>query len=154
VPNDQPPIVDLVVADLHERKAHGIREYGTPLQPWNGRDPLVDLYEELLDAAQYARQDLHERATLAPLLDELLRAAKAVVDTVKDPTDEPPAVRRLGAALGAYGSAHRKTRRQPPIPDPNEDYDHRRSTEFARQAMRTHLRERQDSRPATPGEGR
>jgi hypothetical protein len=145
VPNDHPPIVDLVVADLHRRKAHGIREYGIPLQPWNGRDPLVDLYEELLDAAQYARQDLHERATLAPLLDELLRAAKAVVDTVKpDRTDEHAAVKRLSAALGAYGFTHWDTRLQPPIPDSNEGYDHRRSMELARRAMRTNPRDEGD----------
>lgn len=127
VPNGHPHVVDLVTADLVTRKAHGIREYGTPLQPWNGRDPAVDLYEELLDAVQYARQDLHERATLAPLLDELLRAVKAVVDSVNpDRADENSAVLRLERAYGAYGSAHLHTRRQPAIPDPNENYDHRR----------------------------
>lgn len=59
--NDHPSIQDLVMADFAARKADGIRKYGTALQPFNGRDPLVDLYQELLDACQYCRQALAER---------------------------------------------------------------------------------------------
>lgn len=54
-PNDQPAVADLVMTDMLERRAHGAREYGTPLQIDNGRDPLQDLYEELLDGVVYAR---------------------------------------------------------------------------------------------------
>jgi hypothetical protein len=60
VPNDHPPIHDLVVEDILQRQALGIRRYGTPLQPHNGRQALVDLYEELLDAAVYCRQAIEE----------------------------------------------------------------------------------------------
>ncbi len=60
-PNNHPAIVDLVVADMQERKAEGIRRYHTPLQGFNGRSALQDLYEELLDAAMYIRQELYER---------------------------------------------------------------------------------------------
>lgn len=62
IPNTSTPIVDLVVADLVERKAHGIREYGTPLQAGNGRDMLLDTYEELMDAAVYIRGAIEERS--------------------------------------------------------------------------------------------
>lgn len=60
-PNDLPHIADLVVADIHTRKAAGLREYGTPLQPRNGRRALVDLYQEIIDAALYLRQEIWER---------------------------------------------------------------------------------------------
>lgn len=61
VPNDRPAIQDLVMADVAERKRVGIERYGTPLQAFNGRDALRDLYEELLDAVQYVRQLMYER---------------------------------------------------------------------------------------------
>lgn len=56
----RPHIADLVVADMIERKAIGVSRYGVPLRPHNGRDPLQDLYEELLDACNYVKQRLVE----------------------------------------------------------------------------------------------
>ncbi len=61
IPNDRPAVWDLVLADMAQRDQVGRRRYGTPLQPFNGRDGLRDMYEELLDAAVYARQLLFER---------------------------------------------------------------------------------------------
>ena len=55
-----PFIHDLVAQDLAKRKALGISKYGTALQAHNGRDALLDLYEELLDAAVYLRTLLEE----------------------------------------------------------------------------------------------
>lgn len=43
----------------------GRRKYGTPLQPFNGRDPLVDAYQEVLDLAVYLRQAIWEREVRA-----------------------------------------------------------------------------------------
>lgn len=60
-PNDRPFIQDLVMADLAERKEHGIRKYGTALQSGNGRDMLQDAYEEALDLAVYLRGAIDER---------------------------------------------------------------------------------------------
>ncbi len=51
----------LVLKDMEDRRKMGIEKYGTPLQPFNGRDPLVDLYQELLDACVYIRQAIEER---------------------------------------------------------------------------------------------
>lgn len=59
--NGHPAIQDLVVSDMAARKALGIQRYGTALQPFNGRDALRDLYEELLDGCNYIRQLLYER---------------------------------------------------------------------------------------------
>ncbi len=59
--NDLPAVWDLVVADMSARDKEGRRKYGVPLQPHNGRDVLIDLYQELLDAVVYARQAIFER---------------------------------------------------------------------------------------------
>lgn len=58
---DLPVIHDLVSAELYSRLAIGIKTYGTPLQPHNGRDALRDAYEEALDMACYLRQAMYER---------------------------------------------------------------------------------------------
>lgn len=59
-----PDILKLVIADMESRRAYGIEKYGQPLTTNNGRKPLVDLYQELLDAVQYTRQELEERKEL------------------------------------------------------------------------------------------
>lgn len=63
VPNAGRPIWELVVEDMKERDRVGRERYGTPLQAGNGRDALVDLYQELLDACVYIRQVIVERDT-------------------------------------------------------------------------------------------
>lgn len=61
VPNDLPAVWDLVRQDMAERDEVGRDRYGTPLQPWNGRDALTDAYSEALDLCVYLRQALYER---------------------------------------------------------------------------------------------
>lgn len=65
VGNDRPAIQDLVLADIAERKRLGIERYGRALQPHNGRDALVDAYQEVLDLAMYVRQEIEERSDAA-----------------------------------------------------------------------------------------
>jgi hypothetical protein len=52
---------DLVVHDMHGRDALGLRKYGRPLRPHDGRDTLQDAYEEALDLAVYLRKAMLER---------------------------------------------------------------------------------------------
>lgn len=59
--NTLPAVWDLVKRDMEARDNEGRRKYGVPLQPHNGRDPLIDLYQELLDAVAYCRQAIFER---------------------------------------------------------------------------------------------
>lgn len=97
VPNDGPHIADLVIADLQTgsqhgaarhpvadairaRKELGTARYGTPLQPFNGRDPLTDLIDEVLDACQYACQYVYERAAVDPDDPDLLAANALYAD--------------------------------------------------------------------------
>jgi len=56
----QTDVSPLLIKDIEARNAHGLKKYGTRLQTHNGRDALVDLYEELVDATQYARQVIEE----------------------------------------------------------------------------------------------
>lgn len=61
VQNDRPRVLDLVVADLLARAEMGKAKYGTYLQPCNGRDALMDAYQEALDLCMYLRQAIAER---------------------------------------------------------------------------------------------
>jgi hypothetical protein len=54
-------IADLVIADLNARREAGTRKYGTPLRSNNGRDALVDAYQEALDLCMYLRQEIEDR---------------------------------------------------------------------------------------------
>lgn len=61
-----------IETDLMERRALGLRRYGSLLQPGNGRDPLRDAYEEVLDLVAYFRQLIMARDEAVTLLVELL----------------------------------------------------------------------------------
>ena len=50
-----------VIEDMEARRLHGIEKYGVPVQPFNGRDPLIDAYQEALDLCVYLRQAIEER---------------------------------------------------------------------------------------------
>lgn len=62
IANEGTPVWDLVIADMKERDHVGRERYGTPLQTNNGRDALVDAYQEALDLVVYLRQAIAERA--------------------------------------------------------------------------------------------
>lgn len=55
VVNGRSFIQDLVIQDIEERKQLGIKKYGTLLQSGNGRDMLLDAYQEALDLVIYLR---------------------------------------------------------------------------------------------------
>lgn len=61
VVNDEPYVQRQVINDLEERLNHGIKEYGTGLQPFNGRNSPLDAYEEQLDKLVYLKQWVIER---------------------------------------------------------------------------------------------
>lgn len=57
-----------VISDMRTRHQVGIERYGVPLTAGNGRDSMVDAYQELLDFVVYTRTWLEERGieVLAP----------------------------------------------------------------------------------------
>lgn len=71
-------ILPLVLADLSERAKHGREKYGTMLRAHNGRDALVDAYQEAMDLVMYLRQAIEERGGLT--LDTRCPSAFAVED--------------------------------------------------------------------------
>lgn len=68
IPDDQ----SLVIADIETRREVGITRYGQGHRPFNGRNTLLDAYEESLDGAVYLRSLLRARATTkGDLIDHL-----------------------------------------------------------------------------------
>lgn len=55
-------ITELVIEDLKVRRSYGVSKYGRTLRAFNGRDSLLDAYQEALDLVQYLRQVIEERA--------------------------------------------------------------------------------------------
>lgn len=54
-------VLDLVIKDLNDRAQVGKEKYGTFLMTKNGRDALMDAYQEALDLVMYLRQVIEER---------------------------------------------------------------------------------------------
>lgn len=54
-------VANLVHEDLEARISEGRKKYGERLTTNNGRDTLLDLYQEMLDAVVYLRQVIYER---------------------------------------------------------------------------------------------
>lgn len=57
---NNPYLVDLVIRDLKDRKQFGLKKYGTALTANNGRNNLIDCYQELMDLLVYLRSEIEE----------------------------------------------------------------------------------------------
>ncbi len=84
----------------------GRRRYGVRLNPFNGRNPLQDLYEELMDACAYIKQEMVEREAIAaapatPDLRKLLERCHEYVDDSMGP-DRDLSCPICGGALGSH----------------------------------------------------
>ena len=55
------PVLAGVVSDLIARAEMGRQKYGTCLRTHNGRDALMDAYQEALDLVMYLKQCIMER---------------------------------------------------------------------------------------------
>jgi len=88
VPNDRTAVWEAVLADIAERDLIGKEKYGVRLQPFNGRKPLVDAYQEALDLVVYLKQAIMEE-------EENAKVVKEMRETVKEMQDD--------LAGGAYG---------------------------------------------------
>jgi hypothetical protein len=119
VSNDWPSAHDEAIKFLRSRKDLGQRRYGSVLQPFNGRDGLLDLQEELADALAYVtrlrqaqaahRDQLVEVATQALASSHAggRYLAEAVVDALVEHFPPRPALDReelVGAARKAFST--------------------------------------------------
>ena len=57
---DAPDLRHQVSLDLEGRAQFGEKKYGTRLKTNNGRNTILDLYQEILDAINYTKQGLLE----------------------------------------------------------------------------------------------
>ena len=64
-------INEMVIHDLRERSAIGMAKFGTHLQANNGRDPVLDWYQEQQDALLYAGQVVVEWKQMQKRIAEL-----------------------------------------------------------------------------------
>lgn len=69
--NEKPAVWSLVMRDMTERDIFGAEKYGTRLQPGNGRDFLLDAYQEALDLVVYLRGAIYERDEAATVKESL-----------------------------------------------------------------------------------
>jgi hypothetical protein len=89
-------VTPLVIKDLELRSKMGAEKYGETLRAFNGRNPLIDAYQEVLDLAQYLRQEIEEQAAKAARVDPF-----DVVDLQIEPVMAPCIVEK-GAVRDAY----------------------------------------------------
>lgn len=73
-------ITPLVCEDLMRRSKMGEAKYGTVLRADNGRNPLVDAYQETLDHACYLRQAMEEESEAQRIVRELRDLWKPTAD--------------------------------------------------------------------------
>jgi hypothetical protein len=62
--NDGTVVLDRVLKDFQDRAEVGKARYGTYLKTNNGREALVDAYQEAMDLVMYLKQELMERETV------------------------------------------------------------------------------------------
>jgi hypothetical protein len=62
----QAVVWEAVMDDIRARAAFGKAKYGTELMTHNGRDALVDAYQEALDLVMYLKQEIMERGDAGP----------------------------------------------------------------------------------------
>ncbi len=65
-------ILDYVIQDFQDRAEKGRAKYGTYLQAHNGRNALVDGYQEASDLVMYLRQQIVEREEETEMLKQVL----------------------------------------------------------------------------------
>lgn len=72
VANDNPVIHELLIEMIQQRLDLGIKKYGVPIKPFNGRRSLQDVLDELLDASVYVLQEIEERKALEKRIGHLV----------------------------------------------------------------------------------
>ena len=116
-PNDSRPILDLVIEDMRERDHIGRERYGTPLQAHNGRDAMVDAYQEALDLVAYLRQVIEERSDLREQRDRLKKVIAILEDDVaKVTSDRDQAIAGQGYTAAVGDRDPKPARATDPVP--------------------------------------
>ena len=65
---------------MKQRSLDGKAKYGTVLKTSNGRDPLIDAFQESLDLCMYIAQEILERAEVNGRLDKMMRRIESEIE--------------------------------------------------------------------------
>lgn len=87
------PVQAVLIEALKQRMDFGLKKYGRPLETHNGRDPLRDMWEEMLDMVSYFTQYILERGVELPGLEKFV---------VKRPSDSDGGSARRGFHADLY----------------------------------------------------
>jgi hypothetical protein len=79
---DNLQVVRDVLDDMTARDATGRERYGVPLTAHNGRDQLVDAYQEALDLAVYLRAAMEEGHQVHSIYENTLRSITTLRDLI------------------------------------------------------------------------
>src|SRR5271157_5728454 len=74
-----------IAEDTEARIRLGEKKYGTRLKAHNGRDAMLDLYQEVLDGINYAKQLVIERKDDGMLFNQLVALALVVKIKLENP---------------------------------------------------------------------
>ena len=80
---------DKIAEDIEARIRMGEKKYGTRLKSHNGRDAVLDLYQELLDSLNYAMQCDIEGIDDGALFDRIADITKDVARLMSDRAAAP-----------------------------------------------------------------
>jgi hypothetical protein len=78
--------LDSIAEDTEARIRLGEQKYGTRLKAHNGRDAMLDLYQEILDGCNYAEQLVIENKDNGDLFNQLVALAVFVKIKLDNPT--------------------------------------------------------------------
>jgi hypothetical protein len=78
--------LDSIAEDTEARIRLGEKKYGTRLKAHNGRDAMLDLYQEVLDGCNYAKQLVIENKDDGELFNQLVSLAIVVKAKLDNPT--------------------------------------------------------------------
>jgi hypothetical protein len=79
-------MIERIIGDMRERDRLGRERYGTPLTANNGRDHLIDAYQEVLDGSVYLRAEIEERPN--PALTNLYNRVLLLIVAMRSMLDE------------------------------------------------------------------
>lgn len=77
--------LESIAEDTEARIRLGEKKYGTRLKAHNGRDAMLDLYQEVLDGCNYAKQLVIENKDDGDLFNQLVSLAIVVKAKLDNP---------------------------------------------------------------------
>lgn len=95
------PVQAVLIEALKQRMEFGLKKYGRPLETNNGRDPLRDMWEEMLDMVSYFTQFVLEQGVELPGLEKFtLKPQPDSWGTADDPDGVARGIHRAAGLLG------------------------------------------------------